>query len=190
MQYQQLAHKASPAVANTAKDKHIRVGLVSDTHVPAVVTELPVEVEGAFQGVDLILHAGDIYSLSVLDRLERIAPVLAAFGDDDDPSALLDRRVQRKHVLTLGGVVVWLLHDRSAEFWTNYRPTSGETDYALNKPQVIVFGHEHEAIIHQRDGVLWVNPSSPTFAEYRTGLGTIGVLDIGCGQARVSINHL
>ncbi len=54
------------------------IGLISDTHIPWAVKELPPEVGEAFRGVDLILHAGDIYSHAVLDELERIAPVLAA----------------------------------------------------------------------------------------------------------------
>ncbi|HWR70206.1 MAG TPA: metallophosphoesterase family protein, partial [Dehalococcoidia bacterium] len=45
----------------------MRIGLLSDTHVPQAVTMLPVELERAFDGVDLILHAGDIFQSSALD---------------------------------------------------------------------------------------------------------------------------
>ena len=55
----------------------MRVGLISDTHAPALGVHPPAEVERAFAGVDLILHAGDIYSSDCLDWLERIAPVVA-----------------------------------------------------------------------------------------------------------------
>jgi putative phosphoesterase len=61
----------------------MRIGLLSDTHIPDVAEKLPDELMEVFQGVDLILHAGDLYTPSVLDDLERIAPVLAALGDDD-----------------------------------------------------------------------------------------------------------
>jgi len=47
----------------------MRIGLLSDTHIPEARSGLPPEVKKAFEGVDLILHAGDIYSLSVLDEL-------------------------------------------------------------------------------------------------------------------------
>ena len=66
------------------------IGLLSDTHVRLPGTrvelstltteELPIQIRDAFSGVDLILHAGDIYSLPVLDKLETVAPVLAAEG--------------------------------------------------------------------------------------------------------------
>jgi len=61
----------------------MRIGLLSDTHIPEVTRVLPHEVTQAFHDVDLILHAGDIYDPTVLDELERIAPILASEGDDD-----------------------------------------------------------------------------------------------------------
>ena len=54
----------------------MRVGLISDTHSPAMGVHPPEEVRRAFVGVDLILHAGDIYSSECLDWLEEIAPVV------------------------------------------------------------------------------------------------------------------
>ena len=71
---------------------------------------MPAEIAKAFGGVDLILHAGDIYIPSVLDELERIAPVLASGGDDDSGDTLADGRVDWKHVLKLEGRTLWLVH--------------------------------------------------------------------------------
>ena len=94
-------------------DQVIRIGLLSDTHVPVPVKELPVaELTEAFRGVELILHAGDIYDLSVLNDLQKIAPVLSARGDDDYGAIARDERVQEKHILKLDGQVVWLVHQR------------------------------------------------------------------------------
>ena len=73
----------------------MRIGLVADTHIPGAAAELPEQVAQAFRGVDLILHGGDIYTPSVLDELERIAPVLAAKGDDDSGELLTDSRGSR-----------------------------------------------------------------------------------------------
>ena len=65
----------------------MRIGLISDTHVPEAVPELPWEVELAFSGADLILHAGDMHVIDVLDWLERIAPVLSVRGNGDYPTS-------------------------------------------------------------------------------------------------------
>ena len=81
----------------------MRVGLISDTHNPSVGDEPPSEVLAAFKGVDVIIHAGDIYQPECLDWLEKIAPVYAVelgasahFSDDD--------RVEDMHrVIELGG---------------------------------------------------------------------------------------
>ncbi len=75
------------------------IGLIADTHIPEVAKELSRELIEALKGVDLILHAGDIYVPSVLDVLESIAPVLAASGDDDYGALLEDKRVKKKHIL-------------------------------------------------------------------------------------------
>ncbi|NTW68137.1 MAG: metallophosphoesterase family protein, partial [Nitrospirae bacterium] len=55
----------------------MKVGIISDTHVPGAASSLPPAVFEIFRSVDLILHAGDIVQASVLDELEAIAPVEA-----------------------------------------------------------------------------------------------------------------
>lgn len=172
----------------------MRIGLVSDTHIPQHVKELPVaELTEVFRGVDLILHAGDIYSLSVLNDLERIAPVLAAQGDDDYGETVRDQRVKGRHVLQVGGQIVWLIHERPyiprmpAEWWqSRTNPEKNE----FGKPNIVVFGHEHRTIVETVDGVLYVNSGSPTFLHYKHGLGTYGIIDFGSGTPDVQIKSL
>src|SRR5687768_11958359 len=64
-----------------------RFGLISDTHMPERCPVLPTALNDVFRGVDLILHAGDLGELSVLDRLGAIAPVVAVHGNDDTAEA-------------------------------------------------------------------------------------------------------
>ena len=59
------------------------IGLISDTHIPDRRIKLPEKVLETFEGVDLIIHAGDITSQSVIDELETIAPVVAVEGNMD-----------------------------------------------------------------------------------------------------------
>ncbi len=169
----------------------MRVGLLADTHIPDAAEELPPEIMEAFRGVDLILHAGDIYSRSVLDNLEHIAPVLAARGDDDHLSTLTDERVKEKHVLRLEGQTLWLVHERAYYFtssWWKSRISSGQDRHDI--PDIVVFGHEHRTVTQRLDDMLFVSSGSPTFLGYRRGLGTIGILDINSGEAQVRILHL
>ncbi len=169
----------------------MRIGLLSDTHIPEVAQALPPQIAEAFRDVDLILHAGDIYVPSVLDELERIAPVLAASGDDDLGDVLTDRRVKSKHVLKLEGQTLWLVHERPCPYKfpsLQARNSPGQND--PDAPDIVVFGHEHTTFIRDYGGVLFVNPGSPTFLNYRRGLGTVGILNIDSGQAQARILQL
>jgi putative phosphoesterase len=150
----------------------------------------------AFQGVELILHAGDIYVPSVLNELERIAPVLAARGDDDYGDTLTDERVKEKHIIQLDGQTIWLIHERPYSHmspswlssWWQSRISPEQNEYG--KPDIVVFGHEHRTVLEQVDGTLFVNPGSPTFLHYLRGLGTVGILDIDSGKPEVNILRL
>ncbi len=169
----------------------MRIGLLSDTHIPQAAEELPAELMEAFRGVDLILHAGDIYIPSVLDDLERIAPVLAARGDDDYGSTLTDRRVKEKHILKLEEQTLWLVHERPyylTSSWWQSRVSSGVEKQ--DSPDIVVFGHEHNTAVQHFNGILFVNSGSPTFLNYLRGLGTVGILDIDSGEADVRIIQL
>ena len=87
----------------------MRVGVISDTHMPPFDDEVCSAVEAAFAGVDLILHAGDLVTLSVLDWLEETAPVVAARGNNDTylPD---DPRLADHHLLDLAGARVGMTH--------------------------------------------------------------------------------
>jgi putative phosphoesterase len=170
----------------------MRVGLLSDTHVPEAAKELPMaELRAAFKGVDLIMHGGDIYYRSVLEDLAQIAPVIAARGDDDFGSTLADERVKDKHVLHLDGHCIWLIHERPSMFNPPPPPHRRAFEFrSIEVPEVVVFGHQHKTIVESYDGMLLVSPGSPTFLHYRQGLGTVGILNINDGKVDVNIIHL
>ena len=169
---------------------HMRIGLISDTHVPDLAKALPVSIMEAFRSVDLILHAGDIQVPSVLDDLEHIAPVLAASGDDDFGDVLRDKRVKEVHVLHLEGQTLWLIHQRpyspGGRFWQSY--SALRDIYEI--PDIVVFGHWHDTCVSPSDGILYVNPGSLTFPRYRQELGTVGILTIDSGGPMVDILQL
>lgn len=136
----------------------MRIGLLSDTHIPEVAQAVPLEVLQAFRGVDLILHAGDIYIPRVLDELQDIAPVLAAEGDDDYGDTLRDERVKRKHVLKLKGHTLWLIHERCYfNTFTSQQSTKPALQDKDDGPDIVVFGHEHRVIVQHSGDVLYVN---------------------------------
>jgi hypothetical protein len=169
----------------------MRIGLLSDTHVPQAASKLPAQLERAFDGVDLILHAGDIFQPSALDQLEHIAPVLAAREDGDHGAVLDDNRVKWKHILRLHGQTIWVIHEVPYPYpvmlWKSGRNLAGgEKDI----PDVVVFGHDHCTIMERPAGILVINPGSPTFLNYRAGLGTVALLEVSSGESQARIIEL
>src|SRR5713226_10227680 len=94
----------------------MRIGLISDTHIPEACEHLPERVFEVFAGVDLVMHAGDVYVNRVLDELASIAPVMAALGNGDEGldghrfRLDVDDRVREAHLLVVEGVRVGLTH--------------------------------------------------------------------------------
>ncbi len=175
-----------------------RIGLISDTHIPEARGALWRQVFEAFEGVDLILHAGDVHEYHVLDALEEVAPVIAARGNGEDGSAGRpvqpeDPRVKYAWLLEIEGAWVGLTHyvpvpERPPEMtlarWI-------ERFFPERTPDIIVSGDTHRECIATIGGVLCVNPGSPTYPHhYDTQLGTIGFLELGDGPPRASIWQL
>jgi putative phosphoesterase len=109
------------------------VGVISDTH-----GLLRPEVTAAFADVQLILHAGDVGGLSVLDALSALAPVEAVYGNVDDAH---DPSLARARVVTLGGVTIHVSHGHELG-----RPDA-ELMLARYRGDVVIFGHTHRAVV-------------------------------------------
>ena len=183
--------------ANTlySNDGILLIGLISDTHIGVPSETLPPQVKDALSSVDLILHAGDIWIPSVLDELETIAPVMAAWGDDDMPADVgSDSRMMKGHSLLFDGVTLWLAHikPRYGLLYPKeerYYPKLNSED-PEDPPDVVVFGHTHFATIEHYKDVLLVNPGSPTVPNYVPKLGTVALLTINSGKIEVRIVQL
>lgn len=172
-----------------------RIGLLSDSHIPIDAPALPGQIKEVFRGVDLILHAGDIYIVSVLDELERIAPVLAAQGDDDTSDVTSDGRVKERHTVTVDGVNISLAHSRPwLGPWAAFHASKVDPDppgpHYMKVSEIGVFGHTHMTKVEHRGDFLLVNPGSPTFPYYVHRLGTVALLTISSGEAEVRIVQL
>lgn len=150
----------------------ITFGLVADTHVPDRRQRLHPGVLAAFEraGVSMILHAGDICVPRVLRQLEEVAPVLAVRGNRDW-FGFGELPMQR--IIEFGGKRIGLTHGHGG--WRRY--LGDKARYLLRGPQsfevalrrslslvedvdVLVFGHNHEPVVQDVDGVLVINPGS------------------------------
>ena len=164
----------------------LRVGLISDTHIPEARAELWPQVFSVFDGVDAILHGGDIHELFVLDQLAELAPLWSARGNGEDGSAgrpivVDDDRLRYSWLLDLAGVRVGLTHDvPMPEVPPNYTVARWkQRRFGTPDLDVLVYGDSHVERVDLVDGTLCVNPGSPTYPHnLNTQLGTLGFLDI------------
>jgi hypothetical protein len=162
----------------------MRIGLLSDTHLPEAGPDLPPEVYEALRGCDAILHGGDITMGKVLDRLEEIAPVYAAMGNHDEHLAA-DPRVEALHWLTFEGHEVALLHRFEPLEWSMERLL--ERFFGGRRPGVVVFGDSHFESVEEREGVLLFNVGSATLPRTLSPrLGQVGFLTLEAGRPPVA----
>jgi uncharacterized protein len=119
------------------------IGLISDTH-----GLLRNRAKKALQGVDLIIHAGDIDTPDVLDKLEKIAPVKAVRGNMD----VLHRvnSLPESDLIEVGGICIYAIHDIQKM----------DLEPAAAGISLVVFGHSHQPAIYNKDGVIYINPGS------------------------------
>lgn len=178
----------------------MRIGLISDTHIPEAMPELWPHVYDVFDGCEAILHAGDIYDLSVIDGLSAVAPTYAARGNGDDGSSGRDvqpddDRLREAWIVKLGGARIGLTHHLPIPEQRHYTVAKAIDRYfdGDRSLDAIVYGDTHVEHITTVDGILCVNPGSPTFPHnLQLQFGTIGYLDLdpATGSLEASIWRL
>ena len=150
----------------------MRIGLISDTH--GLVRP---EALAALDGVEMILHAGDVGRLSVLRELGGIAPVHAVYGNVDDPAFDLPQRLD----LTLGGVRVHVSHGHELG-----SPAPRTLAHAYDA-DVIVYGHTHRQLIETVAGhTLVINPGAAGPRRFSLA-ASVAILHIEDGKARAEL---
>src|SRR3954451_22458309 len=140
----------------------MRIGVVSDTHLPRFGRALPEALVRGFNeaGVDRILHLGDWTSLLAVELLEAIAPLDGVAGNNDPPE--LVERFGRRKVVELEGVRIGMTHGDLGEGRTTPERARLTFTGAL-APPVILFGHSHIPLLERlTGGRLLLTPGSPT----------------------------
>ncbi len=144
----------------------LRIGVIADTHGlfdPAILWH--------FRDVDHILHAGDIGGKSIIEQLERLAPVTAVSGNVDGygrsgfpPETIVElggRRIALRHILFEGGKII----------------KDGRAFLERARPDVCVFGHTHRPTAEWVGATLLFNPGSagPKRFTLPRGLGLLTI---------------
>ncbi|MEJ2556343.1 MAG: metallophosphoesterase family protein [Anaerolineae bacterium] len=168
----------------------MKIGLISDTHLSS--GKLPQAIANVFQGVDLILHAGDLVTMDLLRPLEAIAPVTAVQGNMDMSGVRFN--LPLKTIVEAEGHQIGLIHghhiphpDRVLSPPIDYEAMH---NYLLSEFQdqdvdCIVYGHTHQAHMETYQDVLIMNPGSATRG--KGGQESVGLLTFSRDQIRGEI---
>lgn len=149
----------------------LKIGLISDTH-----GHLPKAVNKLFKNTDAIIHAGDIGNQSILRQLERLAPVTAVRGNSD--SGLIASFLEDVEIMNLNGYDIAVMHKQA----------QAQPLMAKSFKGVIIFGHTHNPEIFKDQGILFINPGSPS--QPRTlDYGTVALLTLDQEQLPAATFH-
>ena len=181
----------------------MKIGVISDTHIPSAGNEPPAEVVIAFAGVDLILHAGHAYVPACIEWLERIAPVRSSESWVEGSGESLTRN-GRLQVLELEGHTLGMAHElivkslpddvlpgEISRSFPRDESLAAALAQIFGKPvDIVVFGYTHQAMVEVHDGVLLVNPGSPSLVGQQVRLGTVAILEVTAERSEARIIDL
>lgn len=145
------------------------IGIISDTH--GLVRP---EAVAALSGCDQIIHAGDIGTYLVIEKLSLIAPVSAIKGtiDNGEWSAAFPNDT----VVAVKNKFIYVLHNLND---LDLDPVAAGFD-------VIVSGHSHKPSIKESDGVLYLNPGSAGPRRFKLPI-TVAMLNISEEKVKAEI---
>jgi putative phosphoesterase len=150
----------------------MKIGVISDTHIPFAGEDLPDKIYQDFKNVDLILHAGDIVEESLLEKLNKLAKTIAVKGNMDSHS--LKKKLPVKQIIKVKKFKIGLTHGEGTP--------QGLVDlvkkqFEKDKVDCIVFGHSHAPLCEKRGNMLFLNPGSPTDQIF-SPFNSYGILEI------------
>ncbi|CAN5545671.1 metallophosphoesterase family protein [soil metagenome] len=139
----------------------MRLGLIGDTHrTSRTKRPLPVDLLLGLEDCDLICHTGDVNARWVLDLLATIAPLRAVGGNNEED--VLGQELGLEHFFEIGSFKIGLMHGHH----TKLTARQHTLDRMRGVVDCAIYGHSHRPEIEERDGLLMINPGSPTQKRY------------------------
>ncbi|MFH1531463.1 MAG: metallophosphoesterase [Pseudomonadota bacterium] len=133
-----------------------RLLILSDTHLAEDVA-LPAEVTDLAKDCDGVIHAGDVVTPGALAKVQALGPATVVRGNMDHPA--LKRLLPEVAEVTVEGVKIGVIHGWGGPQGIVQRILPKVQDQGFD---VVVYGHSHQPDISGTDGILFINPGSPT----------------------------
>ncbi|MBW1729363.1 MAG: metallophosphoesterase family protein [Deltaproteobacteria bacterium] len=146
----------------------MKIGVISDTHLNQPSSLLEKVYRECFHDVDLILHAGDVCRLEVLEVFKDKRLYVVSGNCDDDE---VKKRFPDKQVIEAGGYKIGLVHGWGPPFGLWRRVAS-----VFRGVNCIVFGHSHRPMTKRDNGVLFFNPGAFCGGIFSLWQKSVGIL--------------
>jgi len=153
----------------------MKIGVVSDTHIPDRAKTMPQEMLDAFKTVDMVIHVGDLVDINILKKIKYACPdVRAVWGNMDNEKTKSE--LPEKAIIKIGKYKIGMIHGWGSGVNSHLINIAKEV-FKKDTIDIIIFGHSHTPYNETKDGILFFNPGSPTdtvFAPYNS----YGIIEI------------
>jgi len=151
----------------------MEIGVISDTHIPERAKDIPNKILEDFKNMDLVIHAGDLLELSILDKLRTVCHDVRAVWGNMDPDETREK-LSEKEIFEIANYKIGVMHGYGHP---HNLIELMEKSFKNDKVDLIIFGHSHTALFEKRGDILYFNPGSPTdkiFSPYNS----YGIIEI------------
>lgn len=149
----------------------MKIGLISDTH-----DYFDERLYLIFDGVNYIIHCGDITTMLIIKALEKIAPVIAVKGNND-----YDVPFPKINIFELVGKKIFVKHKIKFDL-----TSKSYQKIIMESPDIVVYGHTHISNIFKDNNTLYINPGfSGFYRPFRKR--TVGMLYLDGNEPRAEI---
>ena len=136
----------------------MKIVILSDTHVKKHSDKLFKLIDNLFKEADMIIHAGDYVSSSVVSKLREHKNFVGVWGNND--KGYIRDLLKEKMIISVEGYKIGLCHGHGASKNTL---ESAYNQFSADRVDIIIFGHSHQPLILTKNKVLMINPGSPSY---------------------------
>jgi putative phosphoesterase len=136
----------------------MKIVILSDTHIKKHSDKLFKFIDSLFKEGDMIIHAGDYVSSSVVSKLREHKNFVGVWGNND--KGYIRDLLEEKKIISVEGYKIGLYHGHG-----NCKNTLERAydEFSNDKVDIIVFGHSHQPLILTKNKILMINPGSPSY---------------------------
>lgn len=135
----------------------MKIVILSDTHAKKHNDKLFKLIDNLFKEADMIIHAGDYISPSVVLKLKEHDNFVGVWGNND--KSYIRDILKEKEILSIEGYKIGLYHGHGTSKNTL---TTAYDKFVDDKVDIIIFGHTHQPLILTKNKILMINPGSPS----------------------------